>query len=280
MNIHADAKQAGKSNAVANNTIKGQSTGEAALTGKSELQEMVNDSPQAKQLRAYSEMANNSPQAKQLKSYQQLANNNIVQRVIDTDAKALSIANHILTNHPKTKPKNLKLDSAYITAAVAAIVPAITYTNTDAELTLIKQKITLRRAEIQAAADAAELARKTALNAFYAMNATDARAHLDTLTAQAITNLRPRCKVFRSYDTRWGLGSEYMFENGSGPLAQFVVHVHWNANLTRSAVRLKPHTDKTRTLPGLVVLDSAKATALGIPLIYGEAEMLVKEQPE
>jgi hypothetical protein len=241
-------------------------------------------------MKAYKEMANNSPQAKQLKAYQQMADNSsqlnvqhntapVVQRVIDTDAKAIAVARHILDNHPTTKSKKVKADSRLITDAIAAIVPAITYTNTAPELALIKQKIDARRTEIKDAADLAEATRKTNLNALYAMNATAARAHLNTLSAPQITALGARVKVFRTYNTQWGLGSEYMFENGNGPLAQFVVHVHWDNTPAhaRSGVRFKPHSNKDRALPGMVALDDAKAAALGIPGTYGEAELLAME---
>lgn len=73
MNLHVDAIQGNKGQAVANNMPKQQGNGE------SELQEMVNDSPQVSQLRIYQQMANNSPQVKQLRAYQQMADTAVIQ---------------------------------------------------------------------------------------------------------------------------------------------------------------------------------------------------------
>jgi hypothetical protein len=68
MNIYTDAMQENTNRAMANNLSTQQGNNQTAS------RQVVNNSPQVKQLSAYQQMANSSPQVKQLKAYQQMAN--------------------------------------------------------------------------------------------------------------------------------------------------------------------------------------------------------------
>ena len=144
-----------------------------------------------------------------------------------------------------------------------------------------KQALKAARAAARVLQEAAEAKVFAEKKSFYAKNAQQAHAYIQTHSAAEITDLKFSLELFRTYDCKGGgMGGEYMFKPMSRGtiLGNSVIHVHWNGTYDRQYGHFKNHTDKTKGGGSLGAIDAAKLDAMNVPARENSIEVQLKKE--